>query len=266
MNFKKKIFELIDDSGIQKTKWNKRVDLFIVGLIFISIIEIILESHKHIRIAYSNEFAIVEFAIVSIFTIEYILRVWTSDLRYPELNKFKARLKFVFSPLGLIDLVAILPFFLPFFFKFDLRFIRLLRMVSLLRIFKLYRYTRALRLVGKVVMDKKSELGITVFIAIILILVSSTIMYHLEHKVQPDQFPNIISTFWWSIATLTTVGYGDVYPVTSWGKVVAGIIALLGIGLVALPTGIISSGFIENLYPETPEDNCFCPNCGKKLK
>lgn len=264
---KRKIFELIDEKGINKSKWNRWFDGFIVSLIVLSIIAIILESHESLNQKFSSIFRIFEIFTVFIFTIEYLLRVWTADLKYATERKVSARIKFIFSAYGLIDLLAILPFFLPFVFKFDLRFIRILRVFRLLRVFKLNRYTKALKLVGSVCNEKRSELAVTAFVTIILILMSSTVMYYVENEVQPDKFPNIVSTFWWSIATLTTIGYGDVVPVTGWGKLISGIIALLGIGLVAMPTGIISAAFIEKVGEEKEEesDYKYCPHCGELL-
>ncbi len=265
---KRKIFELIDEKGINKSKWNRWFDGFIIALIVLSIIAIILESHENLNQKFSYAFRAFEFFTVFIFTVEYLLRVWTADLKYPNKGQISARAKFIFSAYGLIDLLAILPFFLPFVFKFDLRFVRILRVFRLLRVFKLNRYTKALKLVGSVCKEKSSELAVTAFVTIVLILLSSTVMYHVENEVQPDKFPNIVSTFWWSVATLTTIGYGDVVPITAWGRLISGIIALLGIGLVAMPTGIISAAFIEKVGEEKEEesDYNYCPHCGERLK
>ena len=275
MSLKEKVFQLIEKESDGHKLWGKVFDTSIMVLIILSIIQIILESFQNINRSYGDFFRYFEIFTVIIFTAEYLLRVWVADLKYPELSKGKARLKFILSPMGMIDLVAILPFYLPFIFKFDLRFIRILRVVRLLRIFKLNRYTRALTLVGSIFYEKRSELGLTILVTFILLLISSTIMYNLENEVQPNKFPDILSTFWWAIATLTTVGYGDVFPVTAMGKIISGVIALLGIGLVALPTGIISAGFIEKMEANKEEDSKasssysgvmkYCPHCGKKL-
>ena len=272
MGIKQKIFDLIDGGEQPKSIWHKRIELFIMALIILSVIAIILESYQHLEARYKNLFYAFEVLSVAIFSLEYILRLWTADLKYPEASKLKARLKFVFSPIGLIDLLAILPFYIPFLIKIDLRFIRVLRVVRLLRVLKLNRHSKSLQIIGKIFMDKRSELSMTIFVTFILILISSTIMYNIEHTEQPEKFPDIISTFWWAIATLTTVGYGDVYPKTGWGQLISGIIALLGIGLVALPTGILSASFIEELGKKNGKkkkgknlkDN-YCPCCGTKL-
>ena len=282
MTLKKRIFFLIDEKGRKKSHWNRFFHLSIMALILLSVTGIILESFAPFRQRYGLALQVFEWLTVAVFSVEYLLRVWTADLKFKEDAPWRARLRFMISPMGVIDLLAILPFYLPFFFHFDLRFIRILRITRLLRIFKLSRYTRALSLFTSVFFEKRNELGITLFVMFLLLLMSSTIMYYLESDIQPDQFPDIISTFWWSVATLTTVGYGDVYPVTGWGKLVSGVIAILGIGLVALPTGILSAGFIEkiedNHQKKAAEKEAaaekeeaaikpfkYCPHCGEKL-
>ena len=268
MRLKQRIFSIIIPTGGSGSFWNKAFDFLIIFLIVASILEIILDSFVDFRIAHTNILSKFEVLTVMVFSVEYLLRIWTADLLYPKLPPWAARIKFITSFNGLIDLVAILPFYLPLLVHLDLRFVRVLRILRLLRVFKLNRYTRSLSLVAEVFYQKRGELGITIFITFLLLLVSSTLMYYLEGDVQPEQFPDIISTFWWAVATLTTVGYGDVYPVTGWGKLVSGVIALLGIGLVALPTGIVSSGFIEHIEQEREEKRSayqFCPHCGEKL-
>ena len=218
MNLKTQMFYLLDERQKTKRLDNKMVRLVIISLIILSTIQIILESYEDINRKYYQYFTLFEIITVIIFSIEYMLRIWTADLRYSKLSPAKARQKFMFSTFGVIDLLAILPFYLPFFFKFDLRFIRILRVVRLLRILKLSRYNRSLKLVIDVFREKSYDLGITFLVTAILILMSSALMYNVEHDVQPDKFPNIVETFWWSVATLTTIGYGDVFPVTGVGK------------------------------------------------
>ncbi len=270
MTFKQRVFQLIDESG-RDLRANRVFDSFIITLITLSVTAIILESYESLNARYHQLFWRFELFSVAVFTIEYLLRLWTADLKYPESSPLGARLRFMGSSYGVIDLLAILPFYMPYLVRLDMRFVRILRVMRLLRIFKLNRYTRALSIVSDIFREKRSELSMTVMVTFIMLLMSSTIMYNLEHDVQPDQFPDIISTFWWAVATLTTVGYGDVYPVTGWGKFMSGIIALLGIGLVALPTGILSAAFIEKLDEEKVEaaekspPPKFCPHCGERL-
>lgn len=253
---KKKIYELINK--------NKVFIKFIYGLIILNVITLILESYQELRVSFSDYFYYFEFFSVIIFSIEYLLRLWTSDLDNSiKGNSLKKRLKFGFSTLGLIDLIAILPFYLPFIFPFDLRIVRILRLFRLLRIFKLGRYSKSLNTITSVLKNTKSELVITGFVAFILLVLSSTIMYYFENEVQPEKFASIGHSFWWAVATLTTVGYGDVFPITAMGKVMSGIIALIGIGFIALPTGIISSAFIERIQEQKNEKKiCKCPKCG----
>ena len=206
---------------------------------------------------------------VIVFTIEYILRIWTADLLYP--NEKHPRLKYIFSFMAIIDLCAILPFFVPFI-SVDLRFlrmIRLLRLFRLLRVFKLGRYFDALTIVVDVIKGSASQLVVSVILCFFIMLFAAIIMYTAENPVQPEQFPNIIASLWWAICTLTTVGYGDVYPITVLGRFFASIISIVGIGIIAIPTGIIAAGFtsaINKKVPAEEEKKNFCPYCGHKLE
>lgn len=165
----------------------------------------------------------------------------------------------------LIDLLAILPFYLPFLIKIDLRFLRILRLMRFFRVLKINRYNNSLNLVVSVIKEKKSDLALTGFVALMVLFVASFLMYYVEGDAQPDKFSNILSCFWWAIATLTTVGYGDVYPITGTGKLISGIIAVLGIGLVALPTGIVSAGFVDKIGKKNIHTGSKCPHCGKDI-
>ncbi|MEZ4952761.1 MAG: ion transporter [Saprospiraceae bacterium] len=236
---KQKIYEILHE--------NKLFIKFIYSLILFNIIAIILESYKELRDSYGFVFQLIEVFSVLVFTIEYALRLWVADLD----NKVKySRFKFALSPIGLIDLFAILPFYLPMIFSMDLRVIRILRLLRLLRIFKLGRFSSSLKTINQVLKETKADLTITLFVVFILLVLSSTLMYYVESDAQPEKFASIVHSFWWSIATLTTVGYGDVYPITAMGKVLSAIIALIGVGFIALPTGIISSAFINKLQNE----------------
>lgn len=223
----------------------------------LSIAGIIIDSYKFKDPMMHNFLHTVEFIIVIIFSIEYLARLWTADLKYPKMGKLASRLRFIVSFEGVVDLIAIFPFYLPLMFRADFRTVRLLRVLMLLRILKLKRYSRPMHMFISIIRDKKKELAITGYLTALLLLVSSIIMFQLEHHAQPEKFPNVIETMYWAVSTLTAVGYGDVYPVTGLGKILSGFIALLGIGLVALPTGIISSGFIDKLRHKKH----VCPNC-----
>lgn len=240
-------------------------------LIALNIVAVILESFSNIKTAYSQLFATFEFFSVIVFTAEYLFRVWTADLRFPEKTKLKARIAFIFSGMAIIDLLAILPFYVPLTLRIDLRVLRILRLTRILRVLKLGRYSKSLALIGRVLKRSKADLAVTLFVTFLLLLLASSLIYFVENPAQPDNFPNIVASAWWTIITLTTVGYGDVYPITVLGKTLGGVIALLGIGLVALPTGIISSGFMEEIRLNTlknatkSQNQMRCPHCGKSL-
>ena len=265
MEIKQRIFNIIDEKN-KDSALSRTFDFFIIGLIVLNVVVIILESFEGLRLVYTQEFYYFEIFSVGIFTVEYLFRLFTADLKYPDKTKIRAIFKYLISPLALVDFFAILPTYLPLLIPIDLRFIRILRLLRIARLFKINRYSKSLKLIGDVFKEKRSELGVTIFITLILLVIASTLMYSIEGREQPEAFPNIIASFWWAVATLTTVGYGDVFPITAWGKFISGIIALLGIGLVALPTGILSSAFIEKINDGKAENNSkTCPTCGQEI-
>ena len=246
---------------------SKIFDIFIISLIILNVVTIIADTFQ-LSETFSRTSRYIEIFSVTIFTIEYILRVWTSDMLYPKLNPIIARIRYIFSLMAIIDLLAILPFYLPMLISVDLRALRLLRLMRLMRIFKVSRYTNALSSIAAVLKSKSSQLISSTFVVMLLLLVSSMIMYSVENPAQPEVFTNAFSGLWWAVSTLTTVGYGDIVPITAFGKVLSGVIALLGIGLIAVPTGIISAGFMEHINKEEEADEDskhYCPYCGKKL-
>lgn len=194
-------------------------------MIILNVFSVIVESFVEIRDKYFLIFKYFENFSVCVFSIEYLLRLITADLRFKTSFK-RGVVKYVFSWMVIIDLLAILPSIAPMLLKVDLRFIRIVRLLRVSRIFKLNRYSNSIKLIGEVFREKRSDLAATIFITFILLIVSSTLMYHVEKNVQPDAFPNIAASFWWAGATLTTVGYGDVYPITLFVKIIAGVIAL----------------------------------------
>ncbi len=259
--YKKRIYQIIEKAD-EGDKASKYFDIFILTLIVLNILSIVLESHVYLRTKYKDYFYLFELISVIIFTIEYLLRLWTSDIKFSKLSKKKALLKQIKIPLSIIDLVAILPFYLPMILPIDLRVLRLFRMARFFRILKINRYSNALALIIKVLRNKKDTLWATFYILSMTILTASVFMYYAESRVQPENFSSITATLWWAVATLTTVGYGDIYPITALGKILAAVISITGIGIVALPTGIISSGFIEELDRKSHT----CPHCGEKIK
>lgn len=263
---KSKIFKIIsaDDEGYLPSKI---FDIIIMILIVESIVSVVLSTFSGIPASINNLIGYIETFSIIVFTLEYILRIWTSDLLFPNMGKIKSRIRYIFSFMALVDLIAILPFYIPFITNVDLRMLRLFRLIRMIRIFKLNRYTTSLAIIGNVLGRKKDQLISSIFVVFILMLISSILMYYFEHDAQPEVFENAFSGLWWAIATLTTVGYGDIYPVTVMGKVISAVIALLGIGMVAVPTGIISAGFSEELEDQknSEKDFKYCPHCGNKL-
>jgi len=243
-------------------------DWFIIILIVFNVLIVIFDTFNGFPRFVYIDFKNIEIFSVVIFTIEYLLRLWTADLIFPDLKPYKARIRYALSFMSIVDLLAILPFYIPFIIPIDLRVLRMVRLLRLLRILKVNRYTKALTSVGSVIKQKAPQLISSMLVVVVLMIMSSVIMYNIESEAQPDVFQNALSGMWWAIATLTTVGYGDIYPVTVLGKLLSAFIALLGIGLVAVPTGIISAGFIENIEDNkntSDDEKHFCPYCGKKL-
>ena len=261
---KNKIFEMIE-SG---TSLASRIfDIVIIILIVLTLIVVIAETFN-IPPVLQEIFNVFEVITVIIFSIEYILRVWTSDLLRPNLSPTKARFRYIFSFMAIIDLLAILPFYLPFFIKIDLRALRALRVIRLLRVFKINRYTSALNTIAQVFKNKASQLISSMIVVGLLMIIAAVLMYNIESTAQPDKFSNAFDALWWAIATLTTVGYGDVYPITIAGKVLSIVIAILGIGMVAVPTGIITAGFseiIDKNENKSHDNKHYCPYCGHEI-
>jgi voltage-gated potassium channel len=246
MTLRKTIYQLLEQNyrfGQQKSRFSFVINGFILLLIIGNVVAIVLESVKPIAQAYQAFFLYFEWFSIAIFTLEYCLRLWCCVERFEPVSParaWKIRWNYMTSPMAIIDLLAIIPFYLSFFITIDLR---LLRVIRLLRIFKLGRYSVAIKTLIDVFREEMPALIAANVIMFILIILVSSGIYLLEHQVQPEHFGNIPSAMWWAIITLTTVGYGDVTPVTVGGKVFGGIISLIGVAMVAIPTGIIASGF-----------------------
>lgn len=209
-------------------------DQFISFMVYISIAVIILESDKNLNNTYGLEFARINFFIYFIFSVEYIYKHFWST------RKFRS----IFTPGSLLDILALIPFYMPMFTAWAPFNLHLLRLVWVIKIFRVPQYRRTVQILGRAFRHEKETLNMTFSLCFALILVSSVLMWTIENSAQPEKFPSIIATMWWSVATLTTVGYGDVYPITVMGKILASITAILGIAIFVIPTGVISAGFI----------------------
>ena len=248
---KKRVFDIIS-IGYKGDLPSRIFDWFISAVIILNILAMTLSTFKTLEPA-APLFEAIEIFTVSVFCVEYILRIWTADLLYPELGPVTSRIRFFFSYDGIIDLLTIMPFyFLSGFIVF-----RMLRVVRIFRLFKINSQLDSFNVITSVLKDKKNQIISSVFIILILMLASSIGMYSAEHNAQPDKFENAFSGIWWSISTLMTVGYGDIYPITVVGKIMAIFTAILGVGVVAVPTGIISAGFVEQYQQKVNSDRTY---------
>ncbi len=229
---KEKIRQIIDSDD---TKLGRFVSIFIQVLILISVITFSVETIPTLKPETRSILRSVEVVSVIIFTIEYLLRIFMTD----------KKLKFIFSFYGIIDFLAILPFYLAF--GIDLRSLRALRFLRLFRIFKLVRYNKAMNHFSRAIKSAKEQILLFIFITLLLIYFSAVGIYYFENEAQPEHFSSIFDSLWWAIITLTTVGYGDVYPITVGGKVFTFVILMIGLGIVAIPTGIISSALTTSV-------------------
>ncbi|MCL2804837.1 MAG: ion transporter [Treponema sp.] len=267
------VYNVIRDDG-EENRLNSVFGTIIMVLIIINVLLVIIETFKGIPELARTVFYYIEVVSVIIFTVEYLLRIWTAPLKFPEMKGALARLKYMRTFMAVIDILAILPFYIPFALPVNLMILRMLRLLRLLRIMKMNRYTGALVLIKNVITRQAPQLISSLFAVFLLLVLASLLVHSVEYDAQPDVFENAFSGLWWAMATLTTVGYGDITPVTAIGKFLGTIIALLGIGLVAVPTGIISAGFIEVMAEEKakkeekePEQETkrFCSYCGKEV-
>lgn len=241
---KKRTFEIIEKGAHGDTP-SKVFDIFIMILICLNVLSVFVETFT-ISNTMRRILADIELFSIIIFSVEFILRVWTADFLYKNLSPVKAKIRYVFSFMALIDLFAILPFYIPFVIKVDLRVLRILRLFRLSRIIKANRYTKSLQKVMRVISEKSAELFSAVLMLFILMLISSVLIYYIESPAQPDVYKNALSGLWWSIAIFTSVWLGDIYPITAAGKILCALMAIFGVAIIAVPTGIISSGFVED--------------------
>ncbi len=237
------------------------VDTFLVALIASNVVMVCLNTVQRLAFKYGTFFWYFELLSVAIFSIEYMLRMWISTENPSSRHPVFGRIRYFFSPLAIIDLLAIAPFFLPMLIPIDLIFMRMLRLLRLLRLLKLGRYSEAIRTMAALFKSKKEEIAVSLTMSIILLLIASGLMYSIENAAQPDAFSSIPAAMWWGAMTMTTVGYGDVYPVTPAGKVLAGVIALLGISLFILPASIIAAAYATEIQRKKP-DRVVCSKCG----
>ena len=257
-----KVHELLE-AGQTGDRLDKAIDFFIISLIIVNTAAQILETVETVYNAAPWFFPILEIASMIIFTVEYVLRVWSCTVEERYSHPVLGRLRFAVTPLLLIDLLALLPFYFTFLGLEDLRTLRALRLLAWAA--RLGRYFEGIRTLGKVLQSKALELVTVVIVLAVMLVLASAMMYYAEHRAQPEDFASIPEAMWWSIITLTTVGYGDVSPVTPLGKMMAGVIAVMGIGMFALPAGILGSGFLDEIQKRNREAR-YCPHCGQLIE
>ena len=239
-----KLFHVLE-VGPEEDTIGRAYDILNLMSIVINLTASILYTFEELRIPYGSILLNIERTTVAFFAVDYILRLWTAKYLYPKLAPHKALWAYIKSFKGLVDLVSFLPYYLPIFFPGGAAAFRLFRVLRLFRLFRVNAYYDSFSVILEVLNSKRQQLYSSVFIIAILLLGSSLCMYSLEHDAQPDVFKNAFSGIWWAVSTLLTVGYGDIYPITPMGQVLSIFITFLGVGMVAIPTGIISAGFVD---------------------
>ncbi len=241
---------------------DKIINLSIITLIVLNVIAVMLETVQSIHDEYETFFFYFDWISVIIFTIEYILRVWscTNDPRYK--GSIKGRIRYILSWGAIIDLLAFLPAYLHFIFILDLRALRILRLLRFFRLFRLTAYMKSAQKVANIFKLRKNELLLSLVLAIFLIIIASCFLYFAEHNETDTKFTSIPATLYWAVVTLTSTGYGDMVPTTDIGKLLTGIIVLSGVAFFALPAGIITAGFLEEFRSEKRSKKLKCPHCG----
>lgn len=253
-----------------------RLELALLGLILLNVFAVILDSLPGLTTTAQLALDRFEAFSVVVFSIEYVTRIALATRQVGHSHPILGRIRYALRPMMLLDLVVLLPVWLPFVTDVDLRTLRVLRMFRVFRVLKLGRYSSSMQVLGLAIRSRRGELLVAVFTVTMMLLLASSLMYSIENEAQPDKFSSIPAAMWWAIATFTTVGYGDVTPITPLGKLLGGISAMLGIGLFALPAGILASAFSESLKRHRSEHHqtdsegdptrTTCPHCGGALE
>jgi len=239
-------------------------EVVLITTIVLNIMAIVLDSVHEIDLHYKKLFEHFEYFSVGFFTLEYIARLYSIVEKPKYSHPVKGRLRYAVTLLAIVDLLAFLPFYIAF--SVDLRLLRMFRLMTVFRMFKIMRYLHALNVFKQVLKDRKEQLVLSFFFILFILIIISFIMFYAEHDAQPEKFSSIPATMWWGIATLTTVGYGDMVPITALGKFLGGFFAIAGVALLALPAGILSSGFFETLHNSNgKKESKKCPHCGEEI-
>lgn len=242
--FRQRVFRMVS-VGVVDDPINGSYDIVSTLALLVNIGAAFAATFDTLNAQYGRVFSVIESVTVAFFALDYALRLFTARELYPDMPPGRALLKYVFSFSGVVDLLSFLPYYLPIFFPAGAVVFRLFRIVRIFRLFRINAYYDSLNVITEVIVSKRQQLLSSVFIIAVLMLASSLCMYSLEHEAQPEVFRNAFSGIWWSVSTLLTVGYGDIYPITPMGKAVSIFITFLGVLMVAIPTGILSAGFVE---------------------
>ena len=241
---RRRLHEIIEVGG-SEDRISRLYDLLGSLAIVVNLAVSVLYTFAQVRDTYGPWLLSVEAVTVAFFAVDHCLRLWTARFLFPKVTEARAVWQYMTSFSGVVDLLSFLPYYLPIFFPSGAVAFRMFRVVRIFRLFRINAYYDSLNVITEVIASKRQQLMSSVFIIVILMLASSLCMYSLEHEAQPDVFTNAFSGIWWSVSTLLTVGYGDIYPITTVGKLFGIIISFLGVGMVAIPTGIISAGFVD---------------------
>ncbi|MBL4940633.1 MAG: ion transporter [Colwellia sp.] len=238
----------------------KIITWLLILLIISNVIAVIIASEQDYFLYYKQAFITFEVISIAIFCVEYLLRVWccVEAKEYQSSTKFNARVKYFFTPIAIIDLLAFLPFLIALFFTIDLRTLRLIRV---LRLLKLTHYFKGFNIFITVIAKELKSITAAMMVMVFLIIIAASLMHSVEGTIQPQAFGSIMHSFWWAVVTMTTVGYGDVVPVTALGKVISTFIMLIGVGLVALPAGMLAARFGEELRERKKKPQCPYKRC-----
>ena len=241
---RKRIFEIIE-IGAPEDHASRAYDIFNMLTIVINLIVSIMYTFDELRVPYGTLLLSIEAATVAFFAVDFLLHAITAPYRFTKTTELRALYKYLTSFSGIVDILSFLPYYLPIFFPSGAVAFRMFRVVRFFRLFRINAYYDSLNVINEVISSKKQQLLSSVFMVGILMLGSSLCMYSLENAAQPEVFTNAFSGIWWAVSTLLTVGYGDIYPVTTMGRIFSIVITFLGVGMVAIPTGIISAGFVD---------------------
>jgi len=265
LSLKQKLYRLIENTT-SESKVGNGYDMVMISVITLNVLFLCLETVPDLKPQFYSIFYAFELFSILLFTLEYLIRLWICTENPAYRHSIYGRLRYMGSFMSIVDICSFLPFYL-FLYEPNAKFLAIIRLLRLIRLVKLAEYSKALFFLGRVFKKRKDELLTTGFLTFILLICASSVMYLLEHEAQPHQFSSIPMAMWWGVTALTTVGYGDIYPVTPLGKVFACIVAILGVGVFALPAGLLGASFLEEVQSSKFQhlEELICSHCGKIL-